>query len=247
MADHSMLHEWIEAVRVEQDPEWCGWALQGIDRAVVFHLEDLESIPWTKPGQWPVLKPPYPLTVLECMYGNERVRKRCITLCVESAGVDGFYVIPAEKEFGGCWSTGIPVRGWRDAGGCLHFEDMDGKQPPYENLVRWEVAASVFNVLQCVNVRTLDNPAPEKLNAKRVARGKLPLYSFKTLHLHVPNERRQSAHLGGTHASPRLHLRRGHIRRLGEGRSIWVQSCIVGSGPGVVEKDYRLVAKAAAV
>lgn len=245
MADHSMLHEWIESVRASQSPEWCAWALQGIDSATVFHLGDFFDIPPTKPDQWSVLKPPFPVTVLEFIYQSEVARKRCLTLCVESVEVDGFYVIPAERDFGGSWATGEPVLGWRDVDGALQAEISGGAQPNDQQLVRWYVAASVFNLLQCVNVRTVDNPAPVKLNAKRKARGKLPLYSFKTLHLAVPNLRSEGLVLGGTHASPRLHLRRGHVRHLGEGRRVWVQACVVGSGPGVVEKDYRLLAKAA--
>ena len=46
----------------------------------------------------------------------------------------------------------------------------------------------------------------------------------------------------GHHRSPREHLRRGHIRRLADGRRIWVNAAIVGAGKGVgvVSKDYAL-------
>jgi hypothetical protein len=45
---------------------------------------------------------------------------------------------------------------------------------------------------------------------------------------------------GGTHASPRVHLRRGHIRRL-PGKNIWVNATIVGNSDlGVVIKDYSV-------
>ena len=45
---------------------------------------------------------------------------------------------------------------------------------------------------------------------------------------------------GGTHASPRVHLRRGHIRKIADGRTVWVQACVVGSKHGMVLKDYKL-------
>jgi hypothetical protein len=63
---------------------------------------------------------------------------------------------------------------------------------------------------------------------------------YKTLELVAPSTRQERIELSGTHASPRLHLRRGHIRRLDESRTVWVQSCVVGAEPGAVLKDYRV-------
>ena len=48
-------------------------------------------------------------------------------------------------------------------------------------------------------------------------------------------------HKGGTHASPRLHDRRGHSRRLPDGRIVWVRPCKVGDASrGVVFHDYQV-------
>lgn len=47
---------------------------------------------------------------------------------------------------------------------------------------------------------------------------------------------------GGTHASPRAHLRRGHIRKISDDRRVWVSPTIVNPGAkGAVEKDYQVV------
>ena len=46
---------------------------------------------------------------------------------------------------------------------------------------------------------------------------------------------------GGNHASPRMHLRRGHLRRL-PNKVVWVKEAMVNakSQIGVVDKDYCL-------
>jgi hypothetical protein len=44
---------------------------------------------------------------------------------------------------------------------------------------------------------------------------------------------------GGTHASPRWHIRRGHFRTLADGRRTFVRACAVGdAASGGVVKDY---------
>lgn len=46
---------------------------------------------------------------------------------------------------------------------------------------------------------------------------------------------------GGTHASPRWHIRRGHWRTLANGRRVFVRECEVGDqSRGAVVKDYRM-------
>jgi hypothetical protein len=46
---------------------------------------------------------------------------------------------------------------------------------------------------------------------------------------------------GGTHASPRWHIRRGHFRTLADGRRTFVRACAVGDrARGGIVKDYRV-------
>lgn len=95
-------------------------------------------------------------------------------------------------------------------------------------------------VLNCENVETADVEPSAKLNKARIASGKQPFFSYKVLTLSAerPGGRASADGAGGTHASPRMHLRRGHIRRL-EHKSVWVRAAIVGSAAtGVAQKDY---------
>lgn len=99
--------------------------------------------------------------------------------------------------------------------------------------------------LHCTNVRTVDVLPPPALNKKRQQQGKLPLFTFKTLHV-LAGERSDSHDKRADDAeakrSPRLHFRRGHIRRISGDRMTWVQPCMVGDQrSGMVKKAYALV------
>ena len=70
-------------------------------------------------------------------------------------------------------------------------------------------------------------------------KGKPPLFDWHTVKIEPPKPK--TDHQGGTHASPRLHDRRGHIRRLPNGKTCWVKACKVGdASKGVVFKDYEV-------
>lgn len=87
---------------------------------------------------------------------------------------------------------------------------------------------------------TFDEVAPDAAkNRFRRARGKAPLFTYKVLT--IGKKKRKSRHLGGTHASPRSHLRRGYFRRSKNGVRHWVQPCMVkGDTSGFVHKDYKV-------
>ncbi len=96
--------------------------------------------------------------------------------------------------------------------------------------------------LSCTNVGlTTIQSAKPGVNVRRVRDGKLPLYEIKTLEVKVPGEQHSGA-IGRSYsdrASPRQHLRRGHIRRLADGRKLLIPSCVVGKD-GLIEKTYRI-------
>lgn len=83
-------------------------------------------------------------------------------------------------------------------------------------------------------------PRPSLINSKRKAKGKPPaLFDWHTVTIGprpVPGFGK-----GGTHASPRLHDRRGHWRKYPSGKVGWVKNCKVGDASrGVVFKDYEV-------
>lgn len=100
------------------------------------------------------------------------------------------------------------------------------------------------HVLNRHHVDIEDITADAKTNKMRRALGKVPLFSYKVLH--IGKKKRKSAHQGGTHASPRSHLRRGYYRTSKTGKRHWVQPCMVkGETPGFVHKDYKVEGDAA--
>lgn len=76
-------------------------------------------------------------------------------------------------------------------------------------------------------------------NRRKITAGKKPSYEWKTVFIE-PKQFRQEPK-GGTHASPRLHDRRGHLRRLKSGKNVWVKAHKVGDATkGVVFHDYEI-------
>lgn len=106
-----------------------------------------------------------------------------------------------------------------------------------------ETAAVVqlMSALSCSNSMTCDDDKPSAaLNRKREMAGKTPFYSYKILELKPGIEQSKSVAQGGTHASPRVHLRRGHIRRLPSG-NIWINAMLVGDkSKGLIAKEYSV-------
>ena len=104
----------------------------------------------------------------------------------------------------------------------------------------WAVLFLIL-ALQCCNVQLATIPAPVALNKKRLAHGKLPFVEYKILT--VAGEQTHAFTGDGTHASPRQHIRRGHIRRISDNRTVWVNQCLVGNpNKGFIVKDYRVTA-----
>ena len=100
--------------------------------------------------------------------------------------------------------------------------------------------ACAIEVFSCSNVIAVNNLPPKLINQKRLKKGKVPFFEYKTLH--IKQERKEKNNIKkGTHNSPRLHLRRGHIRKLYDGRKIWITACLVGNKKnGMIIKDYKL-------
>lgn len=86
--------------------------------------------------------------------------------------------------------------------------------------------------------------APSALRRKAVARGSAPVNDYWALDITLPSGVQTSVPgRGGDGKRVRLHVRRGHVRRVASGRLTWVRQCTVGDPSlGVIDKTYRVKA-----
>jgi hypothetical protein len=85
------------------------------------------------------------------------------------------------------------------------------------------LSACVMLGTNCVEKTYFEIPA--KINKKREKKNKPPLNDYTIVNL--KNHRSEKTQSTGSHASPKAHWRRGHIRTLRSGKSVAVQPCLV--------------------
>jgi len=102
---------------------------------------------------------------------------------------------------------------------------------------------AINQLLSCSNIGIQHHSKPKFLNKKRKKKNKIPFDDYYTLT--IDSHKKQSKCTGKKihdRRSPRFHLRRGHIRRLSNGKKIWINSFAVGAGDGgVIHKNYKVV------
>lgn len=212
------------------------WCISSGENAVAFYLGDIATV--TELQVVPELvRLPYATCWFEC-----EIRPQSQPGVVMFAGLliktqdDGSY-------FGQVWSR---LRGeWRfigkvygDAGKPENWKiSSDTEVISRVMAIQTKAAQCFLSALHCSNVQRQKHVPDAKLQTARAKRGKAPLFAYWTLQLGGKSERGENQ--GGTHASPRVHLRRGHPREYVPGKWTWVQPCAVGSkAAGIVQKDY---------
>lgn len=129
---------------------------------------------------------------------------------------------------------------------CIYIHNAKGANYAYAMMAQdtndeFMAVMELIEILSCRNVSTNSVAPPAALNKKRSSKGKVPFFEYKVLMLDPTQESASGTGVAkGTHASPRVHLRRGHIRRLPD-RNIWVNATVVGNKQmGMVSKDYAV-------
>lgn len=108
------------------------------------------------------------------------------------------------------------------------------------NMIAEDMNRTVAAFVALINSKSAEvteQGAPEKLNKARAKKGKVLLPAVRFVD--VPSRHQPLGAGSGTHASPRLHWRRGHLRHLPD-KIVPVSPCLVGSADnGVVQQIYR--------
>lgn len=193
----------------------------------VKHAPDAETLQWFDVGRFPehvtleinddILNLPYPRTAvvgLDCegskfmlvMFGEGK-----------SVSVSGFSLTPAPQF--------IEPFTYLYAENEMRIFGDKGKKP--DPKIYKPVMAMIAMFLKGLDKHTTAYvPTVRKsfINQKRLAQGKPPvLFDWRTVIIDPPAQKTE--HKGGTHASPRLHDRRGHWRTTKTGKRSWVKAC----------------------
>lgn len=105
-----------------------------------------------------------------------------------------------------------------------------------------ESVMEMLEALSCANVRAdIAERVDPNVNARRVRAGKLPIWETRVLTIVCPRTLHPATGRHGDRASPRQHLRRGHVRHLADGRRIWINAVLVGDPKnGAIRKFYSV-------
>lgn len=243
------LHNLLEAIEYRQiwmpvsaprsvHDEVTRYVRQHAPEAMCFDCGDYEELGGYKliPA---LVKFPYPTCYFEFSFTNNSGPGNIGVLCAETEGQR------TAKLFGKC----VGSNGWRYIGGAVMTEISDAG-------IEWAIAtgaagqdllggflalmAVFLGALNCtVNINRVEHKPDETLQKARRKRGQQPLFSYWTLEIDLSKSRAAGEDYGGTHAAPRLHLRRGHPRQYKPGLWCWVQPCVVGNKKlGMVHKEY---------
>lgn len=105
--------------------------------------------------------------------------------------------------------------------------------------------ASFLAIINSDNVQSIDNLPSGTIPVVGGRKIDKRLFVYKTLHIKPQYVSSKNTINGSDQSSvnkvgPRVHLRRGHLRRL-PGKVVWVQPAVVGSPEkGIIQKDYRV-------
>lgn len=137
----------------------------------------------------------------------------------------------------------------KTAGPFVYFQTPDGlRLHRAEGIPRETVhfcLALIHKLVTRLDAGSVDAFASEPdrglTSKRRMAKNKPPLrYSWTTVTVGGPAAGKRAG-LGGHHASPRQHSRRGHWRNLRTGKRVWIRDCSVGNAAlGAVMHDYRV-------
>lgn len=143
-----------------------------------------------------------------------------------------------------CAADTSPLKGNDDKCNLSDEEAMDLSGRIYASMLYCAIGC-----LAAEGIEQSETREPAWINQQRQKKGKAPIFGYRLVSVNV-NLLRIPGVAGpdGSHAPPRLHWRRGHIRRKASGKLVMVRPCLVGDPTTkLVEKGYIVRSPGAAL
>lgn len=183
---------------------------------------------------------PHPQTIFEVRDRGPDIRAQIVYARQQPDGIDAVWLALWRNPRR--W-TDVHVRLRIADGGVAEFEPNPALSDPAFAAQCGEAAAAIVWRAQAILATAADvserqvTPSQRKPFARDGVRG----WVWRQVVINPERIRTACTDLGGSHASPRWHLRRGHWRHLSNGRRIFVRQCEVGDPErGGVVKDYAV-------
>ncbi len=216
------------------------------ENGVLFVDDDLRGLDDTIP-----LRLPHTFVAIEYLATSQNAASQIqsagrVIFCREDE--DGIYITPLTwMPVDGLWFSRpqalIPKVGYLDRTDPknLVINAQYRKEEDLQSVFRFvKVVLGFLNVLQCSNVGIEKLPTSAK---NKKIKSALPFDTYHILNIDVGRSQNRICNsAGGSHRSPREHLRRGHIVRPKDRKPFWRNATVVCSGGagGKVVKDYQL-------
>jgi hypothetical protein len=230
---------------------WCGEELRGLIAAPVYHFADQEGFDSDEVDRVSrrlsaePIRLPHRRVVFEVRDRGED-RRALVAFAYETAtGVEAVLLarmracrrwtdVLAQAQFG--------ASGWAEVVGNPLGEPMHDDHP-YAHCLTGMVwrALAILADAGATTEQTVSS-----LHRPRLASAGIRGWTWHQVEIVPERLVRPSEPQGGTHASPRWHVRRGHWRQLADGGRVFVRACEVGDpAQGGIVKDYLVGARAA--
>jgi hypothetical protein len=231
---------------------WCASALEGLPAAPVYLFPDQELFDseevntlahWVSTG--PLLLP-HDAVLFEVADRGPQVQAQVAFVRRFETGVAAFLFLRRRS----CrqW-TDVQCHAWFRGDGVAETEG----NPRLESEEQANRYARVLTGLVWRSLALLSQPAAAaemafpRTRRPKLARSGVAGWTWHLVDITSSRIRAAAQQHGGTHASPRWHIRRGHWRTLVDGRRVFVRACEVGDADkGGVVKDYRILTESAA-
>jgi len=183
---------------------------------------------------------PHANTIFELRDQGTNIRSQIVYARQRPNGIEAVWL--AHWRAPRCW-TDVHAHVWIADGGVAEFESNPAIVDPVTAEGSGRAAAAiVWRALAILATAGDVREREVKLSQRRsMSREGVRGWVWRQVTIDPGRLRAATPALGGTHASPRWHLRRGHWRQLADGRQVFVRQCEVGDPTrGGIVKDYTV-------